>query len=53
MELMALKASGLWGQIFNVERGIELVIDILAQDVGLVFERIGMKRSHTGPIRFF
>ena len=53
MELMVLKASGLRGQIFNVERGIELAIDIPAKDVGLAFERIGVKRTYPGPIRFF
>ena len=53
MELMVLKASGLRGQIFNVERGIELAIDIPAKDVGLAFERMGVKGTHPGPIRFF
>ena len=53
MELMVLKASGLRRQIYNVERGIELAIDIPTKDVGLAFKRIGVERIYPGPIRFF
>jgi len=53
MELEVLNALDLRGQIFDVEREIEFIIDISAQDVWLAFERIGVKPTHQGPIRFF